>query len=185
MCIIGITGTLGAGKGTVVKYLEESRWFVHLSARKLFEEILAKQGRPADRDQFHALANDLRGKYGADYIARALYEKALEHHQPVVIESLHTVAEADALHEKGNFTLLAVDAPLEERYDRIVQRWTVTDHVTFEKFVQQQNAELESDDPTHQNLKACIAKADYVLMNTGSIDDLHANIEKILEKIGI
>lgn len=114
-----------------------------------------------------------------------MYEKALQQHQPVVIESLHTVAEADALHEKGNFTLLAVDAPLEVRYQRIVERGSVTDSVTFEKFVQQQNAELESEDPTHQNLKACIAKADYIIMNTGTIDELQENIEKILEKIGI
>lgn len=114
-----------------------------------------------------------------------MYDRAREQHQPVVIESLHTVGEADALHDKGNFTLLAVDAPLEVRYQRILERGSNTDRVTFEKFKEQQELELQSDDPTHQNLKACIAKADYLIINDGDIDALHKKIEEILEKIGI
>lgn len=185
MCIIGITGTLGAGKGTVVRYLEESRWFVHLSVRKFLEDILKKAWRPADRDQFHQLANDLRGTHGADYIVRTLYDEARRQHQPVIIESIHALAEADFLQQHENFTLLGVDAPLELRYQRIVARGSNTDSVTYEKFMQQQNLELESTDPTHQNLKGCIAKADYVIINDGSVDDLYKKIEDVLEKIGI
>ena len=40
MVIIGITGTLGAGKGTIVDYLKEERGFLHFSARQfIIEEI--------------------------------------------------------------------------------------------------------------------------------------------------
>ena len=34
MIIIGITGTLGAGKGTIVAYLIETRQFMHYSVRR-------------------------------------------------------------------------------------------------------------------------------------------------------
>lgn len=185
MCIIGITGTNGAGKWTVVEYLEKSRWFVHLSVRKFLEGLLTKQWRPIDRDQMHILANDLRWTHGPDYFARALYEEALQQHQPVVIESIRAVGEADMLHQKGNFTLLWVDAPLEIRYKRIIDRWSATDNISLEKFIQQENAEMESADPTHQNLKGCIERCDYVIINEGSIDDLYKKIEDVLDKVWI
>ena len=38
MITIGITGTLGAGKGTIVDYLIEKRGFVHYSVRAFITE---------------------------------------------------------------------------------------------------------------------------------------------------
>jgi len=40
----------------------------------------------------------------------------------------------DALKRLGRFFLLAVDAPLETRYERIVRRSSSTDAVSLEKF---------------------------------------------------
>jgi len=43
MIIIGITGTLGAGKGTVVEYLQE-KGFRHYSARGFITKEVEKRG---------------------------------------------------------------------------------------------------------------------------------------------
>ena len=40
MRIVGITGTLGAGKGTVVEYLTQQKGFKHYSARGLLNQII-------------------------------------------------------------------------------------------------------------------------------------------------
>lgn len=40
MHIIGITGTLGAGKGTIVEYLKDKKGFAHFSVREFLKEIL-------------------------------------------------------------------------------------------------------------------------------------------------
>ena len=40
MIIIGITGTLGAGKGTIVEYLVGKKGFKHYSVRELLSEII-------------------------------------------------------------------------------------------------------------------------------------------------
>ena len=34
MIVIGITGTIGAGKGTIVEYLVEKKGFLHFSVRE-------------------------------------------------------------------------------------------------------------------------------------------------------
>ncbi len=42
MLIIGITGTLGAGKGTIVEYLEKEMGFDHLSVRDFITKEIEK-----------------------------------------------------------------------------------------------------------------------------------------------
>ena len=59
MLIIGITGTIGAGKGTVVDYLTSRYGFKHYSVRKYLTELLRYQGIEPNRDHFTALANDM------------------------------------------------------------------------------------------------------------------------------
>ncbi len=48
---------------------------------------------------------------------------------------------------------MGVDAPIEVRYDRITMRGERTDFVTFDKFVQQEQAEMDAKDDAHQNLR--------------------------------
>lgn len=43
MRIIGITGTMGAGKGTVVDYLVSNHGFKHYSARSVLNEMIAER----------------------------------------------------------------------------------------------------------------------------------------------
>ena len=94
----------------------------------------------------------MRGTHGPDYIIRMLYEEARRQHQPVVIESIRAVAEAEMLKSMENFTLLAVDAPLNLRYERIVHRGADTDKVTLEQFIAQEKSEINPDDPTQMNV---------------------------------
>ena len=58
--IIGITGTLGAGKGAVVDYLLGQKGFKHFSARALFTDEIINRGLPVNRDTMTEVANELR-----------------------------------------------------------------------------------------------------------------------------
>lgn len=86
MQIIGITGTLGAGKGTVVDYLVKNKGYTHFSVREYLSELVKKDGSEINRDTLVAKGNELRDKFGADYIARALFEKAKESSKDCIIE---------------------------------------------------------------------------------------------------
>jgi len=183
MIIIGVTGTIGAGKGTIVEYLIQHKGFKHFSARGFLIEEIEKRNLEINRDNMVLVANDLREKNSPSFVADELFKRALESGQNCVIESLRTVGEIVSLRQKGNFTLLAVNTDPKLRYERILGRLSNTDDISFEKFLSDEEREMESDDPNKQNLKKCIEMADYVILNNKDINYLNQQIEEIYGKI--
>lgn len=180
--IIGITGTIGAGKGTVVEYLK-TKGFKHFSARDVWSEEILRRGLPVNRDNMVLIANKLRAKNGSDYFARVAVEKAKQSGGDAVIESIRSVGEAQTIKAQGGM-LWAVDADIKKRYERITRRLSETDRVSFDKFVADEQREWDNADPSKQNLKAVIAMADVVLTNDVSPEELFAQVEGALQKAG-
>ena len=182
MIIIGITGTLGAGKGTIVEYLTEKRSFLHFSVRAFLLEEIRRQGLPEDRDSMFNVANGLRTQHGSAYITDQLYVLAAKTGKNCVIESIRTSGEIYSLRKKGNFTLLAIDAAPEIRYQRIKLRQSETDQISFQTFMENEEREMNTSDPNKQNLRKCIEEADFILENNGTKNDLLQQLEEILDE---
>lgn len=185
MLIIGITGTLGAGKGTIVEYLVKEKGFSHYSVRGFISEEIVRRGMTVNRDNMVIVANDLRATHSPSYIVDCLFEEARSTGKNCVIESIRTPGEIVSLRSKGNFYLLAVDADAQTRYQRIYLRQSETDAISFETFVANEAREMNSLDPNHQNLHKCIEMADFVFSNDGSVEDLEQSVASVLDKIGI
>ena len=183
MIIIGITGTLGAGKGTVVEYLTERKGFHHYSVRAYLLEEIRRRGMPENRDSMVVVANDLRRKHSPSFVTDQLYYEAVEKGENCIIESIRTPGEITSLRAKGNFHLIAVDANPNIRYDRIVARRSETDNISYQTFLDNETREMTSTDPNKQNLQACIREADFLLANNGSREELFLQAENILHKI--
>ena len=181
MVTIGITGTLGSGKGTVVEYLTREKNFKHYSVRDLLREELAKRKMPVNRDTLTAIANTLRAKHGPAYLVEQLFLRARDANINCIIESIRTPGEVETLRKHENFYLLAVDADTRLRYKRIRSRNSETDQVSYQKFIQNEEREMHSTDSNKQNLAACIHLADYVIVNNGSLMNLHRSIEDFLK----
>jgi dephospho-CoA kinase len=183
MIIIGITGTIGAGKGTIVEYLIKNNGFNHYSVRGFITEEIFRRNLEVNRDNMVIVANDLREEHTSSYIALQLFEQAKESGKNCVIESLRTTGEVEALKSKGKFYLFAVDADSKIRYDRIVLRKSETDDISYDTFVENEQRELSSNDPNKQNLSACIKMADYIFYNNGSIEELYKKLQEVLNVI--
>lgn len=183
MTIIGITGTLGAGKGTIVDYLVKYRQYTHYSVRAFLTQEIEKQGLPVNRDTMTAMGNQLRATHEPSYITDCLFEQAKQHGTNAVIESIRSEGEIISLRKQPHFYLLAVNADARIRYERIRLRKSATDHVSYEQFIANEEREMHNDDPNKQNLSRCIALADYTLNNNNDIAQLHTQIEQILSKI--
>jgi dephospho-CoA kinase len=183
MLIIGITGTLGAGKGTVVEYLVEKKGFDHYSVRAYLLKEINRRGMPGNRDSMVLVANELRSNHGPSFVTDQLFIEASRIGKNCIIESIRTPGEIESLRGKGNFYLFAVDAAQNIRYQRIVERRSETDNITFETFSENEAREMNTTDPNKQNLKACISQADFVIYNNGTREDLFSEVERILRQI--
>ncbi len=177
--IIGITGTLGAGKGSVVSYLRYWKQFVHYSVSGFISEEIARRGLTGNRDTMRSVANDLRAQYGVTYMVDSLYARALVSRQDVIIESLRALGEVRRIKELGGF-VIGVDANQRIRYERALARKSVKDNITYEKFVAQELSEINEGDPCKQNLRGALQEADTVIYNDGTIEDFRLQIKNIL-----
>ena len=183
MIIIGITGTLGAGKGTIVDFLIEEEGFDHYSVRGFLLEEMKKMGMPENRDSMTSLANKLRSAYGPSYITDELYERANAEGHNCVIESIRTPGEILSLRRKSDFYLFAVDASPRRRFNRIKSRGSETDEVSFKEFMANEKREMDSDDPHKQNLSKCIEMADHRFENNGSVKQLLDQVKGVMSEI--
>lgn len=176
--IVGITGTNGSGKGTVVDYLV-AKGFKHYSARRFIVEEVKRRSLPLDRSVIATVANEMRAQHGPAYVIEQLYNQAAADGGDAVIESVRVEAEAQFLKENGA-VLFAVDADRKARYERILARGSITDQVSFEKFCEQENTELRNSDSSKQNIVAVMGMADQHLQNDGTVEELRAKIDEAL-----
>ncbi len=182
--VIGITGTDGAGKGTVVEYMVQEKGYQHYSSRELILAELAKRNLPNDRNQMRLVANELRETLGDDVIVQKAFERIKEDNcDKAVVESIRALAEAKTLKADGG-VLLAVDADINIRFDRVQDRRSETDKVNFEQFVSHE--ELEKNDPNPHGMQKAkvMAMADHTIFNNGSLKQLQEQVDLFLAQYG-
>jgi len=178
MVIIGITGTLGAGKGTVVDYLIKNKNYKHYSVSGYLKDELLKNKLEVNRTNLQNIANQIREKFGPDYITQKLFAIAESKKENAIIESIRNPKEAEFI-KSHNGKLIAVTANQKTRYERIKLRQSEKDSVSFKEFQNQEAREMQNTDPNAQNLLKCIEMADFIVNNDGSLENLYEQIEKI------
>jgi dephospho-CoA kinase len=177
--IIGIAGTLGAGKGTVVDHLK-LKGFAHYSVSGRLGEILRERGLPEDRPNLSMLADELSDMYPGG-ILEVMHSKAVEDGvENYILESIHRESEAEYVRSLGGI-ILALDVDPHVRYERSQLRQEgEKDNATFEEFLAAIEREEKGKGEGKPNINAVIKNADHTIMNAGTIEELHTKVEEWL-----
>ena len=173
--LIGLTGTNGAGKGEAAAFFK-ARGYAYASLSDVLRDELAARGLEASRDNLIRTGNELREKCGPDVLARRTMAKVSG---PTVIDSIRNTLEVAFLRAQDGFVLLAVDAPVEVRFARVAARGRNESAATLEEFRRKEGEERAGGEAAQQ-LEACMAEADHLVWNAGTLDDLHRELEKLL-----
>jgi dCMP deaminase len=176
--IIGLTGKNGAGKTEVCQYLISRGFEYHSLSDEIREEIRRRE-QEIDRDLLIDVGNELRSKFGPAVLAERILQR-LGHERNYVIDSIRNPEEVAALRHRSDFTLLFVDADQSLRFERSRERDREGAAQSFEQFRAQEVKELDSDDPTRQQLLATERLADVTVINDGTLEELHRKLERIL-----
>jgi len=173
--LIGLTGTNGAGKGEVAAYFVD-KGYAYFSLSDEIREELRRRGEAETRDNLIRMGNRLREEFSADILARRVMEKV---RGKAVIDSIRNPGEVAYLRKQDGFVLIAVDAPLELRFERVMRRGRVESAGDLQSFAAKEAEEMGAGE-TSQQLLACMETADIRVWNDGSIQDLHRKLEDLL-----
>lgn len=183
MIVVGVTGTIWAGKWAIVEYLVQRYGFQHFSFRTLLVEKIRQQWWEVNRDTMKIMADSLRDKFGPGYMADELYAQAIQWKQNAVLESIRALGEVETLRKKEHFILFSVDANPSLRYQRVYKRGNETDHIAYPKFLSDEQREFANIDPTQWNIQWCMQVADFSFDNNGTLEALHQQIDEVMKKI--
>lgn len=173
--IIGVSGTNGSGKDTVMKLLNGKYGYLFVSATDLLSAELVRRGEPTDREHKAALSAEWRREHGMGVIVKKAYEfwqGQKDRYNGVVVGSLRHPGEVDAVHDYGG-QVVWVDADPRIRYDRIqanaaARGRAAEDAISFEQFQAEEAREMHpTGDAATLDMSSVKAKADVFLDNNG------------------
>lgn len=180
--IIGLTGKNASGKGETAAYLKK-KGFEYFSLSDILREEATKRGIEHTRDNLISLGNRLRKEFGADYLAKKINKKMQSSHvEDFAVDSIRSPFEIEELRKNKDFVLVAIDAPIELRFERLVKRGRLGDAATLEEFKMQEEKE-NLNNPSGQQLDRCISMADKKIANDGQLEHLHKKINDLIKSI--
>ncbi|MGB9836746.1 MAG: AAA family ATPase [Candidatus Saccharicenans sp.] len=172
--LVGLTGTNGAGKGEVARFLLK-KGFDYVSLSDVIREELKNRGLEASRDNLIACGNELRERFGPAELARRAAAKIS---RPTVIDSIRNLREIEYLRQLGDFVLVAVDAPVEIRFERVMRRGRNESVCSLEDFRAKEELEKNNGE-TGQQLAACLEAADVLIINDSTLEELWQKLEEL------
>ncbi len=182
--IIGLTGTLASGKGVVSDYFK-SKDFVYISLSDELRQVAKEKKIEITRENLQNLGNKLREESGGGVLAKmAINLIKSQKYKDVIIDGIRNPAEFEEFSKMKNFFLIAVDAPVKIRFERMVKRNRESDPMTFEKFILVDKKDFGvGEKNTGQGVGKCIKKAKFHLINDGSLEDVNKKIEELYNDI--
>jgi dCMP deaminase len=182
--IIGLTGSMGCGKGEIVKILE-NMGFLYVTLSAMVREEARNRGIVEEREKLMEVGNSMRSEEGAGVLAkRALQKIAESGHENWVIDGIRNPAEIDELKKKENSYVVGVETDFETLVERILSRARESDSKEKEEIARKIKRELGEGEPEDgQQVGKCMEKADVLIDNNGTLEDLQKNFLDYLNSL--
>lgn len=181
--IYAFPGMAGSGKSEAIRYLQEKNGWpkVYLGAATF--EKMREMGLEENQDNERMAREKLREEYGMGVYAKLALpkiKKLLESNDIVLLESLYSWDEYKILKEEfgKNFNVIAIHTSPATRFARLKNR-EERPLKTEEELKIRDWSEIENTDKGGP-----IAMADHAIINEGSRENFHGQIDKIFGDIG-
>lgn len=182
--IIGVTGTKAAGKDEFVKTLE-GYGFVPFSLADIVREETKGRGLPSTTQNLQDIGNELRRLKGNGVLAETTVKKIsrLKEASQVVINSIRNPAEVELFQRRfgNNFFLIGIDADEEIRRKRYLKR----EGAKEEEFEEVNRRDLREKESYGQQVTECLGRAQKIIYNNGSLEELREKIKELLCRFDI
>ncbi len=193
--IIGLAGTLNAGKDSLGNLLAKQYGFLHISTSDMIREM--KRREYGDGAESLLVRNDpyinkLRDERGPGFLVDAVYAdwQADKKRYPkgCIASAIRAIGEAETIHRLGG-KIVFVDADPNIRYQRSIARMRDEgDNKTFDEFMAAERSEVDANpsDKSVQNLTAMKQMSDVIIDNNfGNVEDFLVAAERTLKSAGI
>ncbi len=167
-----VTGMPAAGKNIAAQYAQMQMVPIFSTGDFVRAEI-KKRGASGDPEMSAKISTELRGQDGLGVTRMAVAEALKIKSDIVFMEGIRSWPEVEWIRSQADCKLVAVVAPRLARLERIKKRGREDDSV--EHFALRDHREIE------YGVAVCIALADAYVLNTGSIEDALAQLDRIVK----
>ena len=178
--IIGLTGPIGSGKGTVAEYFIEKGFKKYSLSDAIREELLRRDEWPT-RDNLIRTGNELREKFGKGVLAERILKRIEQDERAgvrnFIVDSIRNPEEVNVLRRREDFLLIAVDAPKKVRFERIKMRGRENDPMTWQEFLSVDRAEVLGTSDSSQRILDCMKLAEVRIVNDSTLDYLYTKLD--------
>jgi len=181
MLVIGLAGTIGAGKDVVSRYLSEKYGFKVFRIGDVARDIAEERGLENTRKVLQDIAEEMFKKKGNTYFIEQVVKKIKESDDSdkFIINGVRAPHDAEVPRKAfgKKFVLLLVDALPELRFKRMKKRRRVGFSKTVGEFKKEEDREEELF-----NFKKTFSKEHETLHNNTSLEELYAQVDMVVKK---
>jgi dephospho-CoA kinase len=174
MKIIGVMGSICAGKDALKDYLDKKHGYHAIKLGNILRGEALNQKIKINRNSLYKLAQKLKPNY---LVKKALEDAEEKKWKKVIIGDIREVSEVKFL-KKLKAKFIRVDADLEVRFKRIKNRGRRNDPKTLKEF-----KKVDSREARRFKFKQLFKLADYVIVNNDGYKQLYKEADKLIKVI--
>ena len=182
MFFVGVVGQNGSGKTTFTDVFE-SRGYKKISLSDYIRKELEKDNEKISRTNLLKKGNELRKKYGPEYLAKKAIKEIEENdYEKVIIESIRNPHEYDELNKLNNFKLIRIVSDPKKRYKRLLDRDRDDEINSFSDFLELEERE-NSRDENFQKVEAVEKKTPVIIRNDDSLEKFKKKVNLLIDTL--